>query len=98
MPPKALALLRNNIEPRVSATALTVHATRALFRNEEWIPIESRNAQLVFVEESAQKGCGVTLDTACLTDRFELTRSRARTICEKNTKEATTASPPSGTL
>jgi hypothetical protein len=87
MPPKALVVPRNIIESRLSATAPTAQDIRALFRNEEWISIESRDAQLVFVEEFAQKDCGVTFDTICLTDLFELTRSRIRTICTRAQKK-----------
>jgi hypothetical protein len=53
------------------------------FSKEEWIAIESRNAQLVFMEEFAQKHCGVKLDTTCLAGGFDLTRSGVRTILEK---------------
>jgi hypothetical protein len=35
------------------------------------------------VEEFAQKDCSITLDTTCLADVFELTRSRVRTVREK---------------
>jgi hypothetical protein len=61
MPPKAPALPSNIIEPHLSATALTAQDIRALFRNEGWIAIESRNAQPVFLEELAQNNCGVNL-------------------------------------
>jgi hypothetical protein len=74
---------------------LTAQDIRALFRSEEWIAIESRKAQLVFVEEFAQKDCGVTIDTTCLAEIFEMSRSRVRT---NRATEATTASPSSGTL
>jgi hypothetical protein len=84
MPRKAPALPRNITKPRLS---LMPQDIRRLFRNDEWITIESRNTQLVFVEEFAQKDCGVTFDTTCLADVFELTRSRVRTIREKTQKE-----------
>jgi hypothetical protein len=76
MPPKGWFLPRNVIAPRLSATTLTAQDIRQRFRNEEWITIASRKAQLVFVEEFTQKDCGVTLDTTCLADVFELSRSR----------------------
>jgi hypothetical protein len=86
MPPKAPDLPHNIIEPRLSATALMAHNIRPLFRNAEWITVESRNAQLVFVEEFARKDCGITFDILCLADVFELTRSRIRTIHAKAQK------------
>jgi hypothetical protein len=86
MLPKAPALPCNIIEPHLSTTALTAQDMSAVFRNEEWIAIESRNAQLVFVEEFTQKGCCITLDTTCIADEFELNRSRVRAIREKAPK------------
>jgi hypothetical protein len=35
----------------------------------------------------AQKDCGITFDTTCLADIFELTRSRVRTIRAKAQKK-----------
>jgi hypothetical protein len=61
---------------------LFVHAL-----HEEWIAIESRNAQLVFMEEFTQKGCGVTIETTYLADAFKLTRSCIRTIRAKAQKK-----------
>jgi hypothetical protein len=87
MPLKAPTLPRNTIEARLSAAALTAQDIGALFRNEECIAIESRNAQLVFVEEFAQKGGGVTFDTTYLADAFDPTRSRIRTIRAKAQKK-----------
>jgi hypothetical protein len=41
----------------------------------------------VFVEEFAQKDCGVTLDTTCLAEVFELTPSSVLTIHKKTQKK-----------
>jgi hypothetical protein len=48
--------------------------------NNKWIAIESRNAQLVFIEQFAKTKCGVTIDITVFVALFELTRSRVRAI------------------
>jgi hypothetical protein len=80
------ALPRSIIEPHLFATVLAAQDVRVLFRNAEWIAIESRNAQLAFVEELAQKDRGITLNTTCLADVFDLTRSCVRTVRAKEQK------------
>jgi hypothetical protein len=83
MPPKTPVIFWAVIEPRLPTTALTAQNIRALMRNDEWIAIEYRNAQLVFIEQFAKIECSVTFDTAVLAELFKLTRSCMRAICAK---------------
>jgi hypothetical protein len=79
----------------LSTTSLTAQDIRALMRNDEWIAIESRNTQLVLIEQFAKIECGVTFDTTVLTELFELTLSRVRTIWAKaQRKERPSYHPP----
>jgi hypothetical protein len=69
MPLKTPAISRPVIEPSLSTTALTGQNLRAFTRNDEWIAIESRTTQLLFIEQFAELS--------------ELTRSRVRAIHAK---------------
>jgi hypothetical protein len=75
-----LAIARSTIESRLSVTTLTVKDVHALFRNEEWIALETRSAKLVFLEEFAQIECGAAVNIASLADLFKLTRYRVHTV------------------
>jgi hypothetical protein len=68
------------IESRLSVTALTVQDVHALFRNEEWIALEIRNAKLVFLKEFVETECGAAVNIASLADLFKLTRYRVHTV------------------
>jgi hypothetical protein len=81
--PKTSAISRAVIEPRSSTITITGQDICALLRNDEWIAIESRNVQHVFIEQLAKTECGVTFDTTVLAKLFELTRSRVRAIRAK---------------
>jgi hypothetical protein len=50
MLPETAGISRAVIEPRSFTTAFRAQDIRALTGNDEWIVIESRNAQLLFVE------------------------------------------------
>jgi hypothetical protein len=63
---KTPAISQVMIEPPLSTTALTVQDIRALMNRDEWIAIESRNAQLAFIEQFAKTECGVTFHTTVL--------------------------------
>jgi hypothetical protein len=78
--PKTSAIPRSTTEPHRFATALTAQDLRALLRNKEWIALETRKAQLVFLEEFAQIECGWIFDVAKLANLFKLTRSRVHTL------------------
>jgi hypothetical protein len=43
-----------------------------VFRNEHWIGLESRNAQIPFLNEFAEADSGIRLGSAELADIFEL--------------------------
>jgi hypothetical protein len=68
------------IEPRLSAAALTAQDVCAFMRNDEWIAIEFRNAQLAFIEQFAKIEFGGRFDPTVLAELFDLTSSRVRTI------------------
>jgi hypothetical protein len=71
------------IEPRLSITVPTAQDIPALMRNDQWITIESRSAQLVFIEQSAKIECGGAFNTTVPAELFELTRSRVPAIRAK---------------
>jgi hypothetical protein len=48
--------------------------------SHEWITVESRGVQLVFIEQFAKIECGVTFEATVLTELFEFTRSRVPAI------------------
>jgi hypothetical protein len=58
------------IEPRLSTTSLTAQDIRTLMHNDEWIAIESRIAQLAFIEQFTKTECGVTFDATVLAELF----------------------------
>jgi transposase len=80
---KTAGLPRDVIGPRLSMNPLTAQNIRALFRLGEWKALESRNSQLVYLADSAQLECGITLDAAHLADVFELARGLVRTVRSK---------------
>jgi hypothetical protein len=80
MPPKPPDISQAVIEPHLSTTALTAQDIRAPMRNDEWITIEPRKAQLVLIEQFTKTECGVTFDSTVLAELFELARSRVREI------------------
>jgi hypothetical protein len=51
MPPKTAAIFRARTKPRLSTTTLTAQDIRALMRTDQRTAIESRNGQLVFLEQ-----------------------------------------------
>jgi hypothetical protein len=51
------AISRAVIEPRSSTTAIRAQNIRAVMRDDEWIAIESRNAQHVFIGQFARTEC-----------------------------------------
>jgi hypothetical protein len=62
MPPEAPAISLVVIEPPLSPTDHTVRDIHVLMRNNEWTAIDSRNAQLVFIEQFAKIKCGGTFN------------------------------------
>jgi hypothetical protein len=83
MPPKTPAISRAVIKPPISTTALTAQDIRAVMRNNEWIPVESRNPQLMYIEQLAKTECGITFDTTVPAELFELTHFCVRAIRAK---------------
>jgi predicted sulfurtransferase len=83
MLPKTPTISRAVIEPRLSTTVLTAQEIRTLMRDDKWIAIESRNAQLVFIEQFAKSERGVTLDAIRFAELFELIRFHLRAIRAK---------------
>jgi hypothetical protein len=70
MPPKVLALPREEIDPRLYATGLSDRDIRALLQNDEWGASQLRNQQLVFFAHFAQTECSRRLSAAILARVF----------------------------
>jgi hypothetical protein len=83
MPPKAPVIPCDTVERALRSPRLSGQAIRALLRSESWNALDSRNAQLVFLEEFARTECGIPLDSGHLSDPFNLTRERVCKILSK---------------
>jgi hypothetical protein len=60
---------------------------RALMRNDEWIAIESWNAQLAFIRQFAKTECGIIFDTTGLAELFKFTRARMPAVRAKRQRK-----------
>jgi hypothetical protein len=87
MPSKNAAISGSAIEPRLYAAGFTAKNIRALLPNHEWIALDSRKGQLVFLQESDETECAVRFNSECLVELFELTRSRFRVLLAKARKQ-----------
>jgi hypothetical protein len=83
MPPKAPALTREEIEPRLYATGLPAQDIRSMLRCDEWRALESRNEQLVFFCDFAQAECAVTLSAAIVAQVFGIEPSQVWKVRSK---------------
>jgi hypothetical protein len=83
MPPKAPVIPYETVERALRSTRLSGQDIRALLRSESWNALDSRNAQLVFLQGFARTECGIPLDSGHLSDVFNLTRERVRKILSK---------------
>jgi hypothetical protein len=72
MPPKVPALPRNEIEPRLSITGLSVQDIRALLRAGECFALESRNQKVEFLYDFARSECPTSLPAAIIGHVFEI--------------------------
>jgi hypothetical protein len=90
MPPKTPAIPSDTLDERLAHTPLSGQDLRALLRSEVWNALDSRNAQLVFLDEFARVECGKPLNSGHLADVFDLTRDRVRRVLAKwkNTRGA----------
>jgi hypothetical protein len=61
MPPTAAELLRDISEPAFYRTYVSAQDTRAMLRSDQWMPLESRNQQIVFFHDFVQNKCDITL-------------------------------------
>jgi hypothetical protein len=87
MPPKTPAIPREVLEPLLCATPLTAQDIRAVVRSDQWNTLQSRNAQVAFLAELAERQCGIQLLNPSLAEAFGQTASHIRTIRAKLRKK-----------
>jgi hypothetical protein len=73
MPPKTTVIPREVLEPLLRVTPLTAQDIRAAMRSDQWNTLQSRNAQIGFLAEFAERECGIQLPNLSLAEAFELT-------------------------
>jgi hypothetical protein len=83
MPPKATPIPQNNIANKLASTSLSGQNVRALLRSEAWNELDSRNAQLVFLDTLAWIDCAFAIDSGHLAGIFDLSRDREQKVLTK---------------
>jgi hypothetical protein len=83
MPPKVAALPREVLEPRLYATGVCLQDIRAMHHSPEWRALQSRNQQVVFMDDFIKNECGITLTAAALGATFMIEGSHLRKIRSK---------------
>jgi hypothetical protein len=83
MPLKVSVIPYDTVERALRSTRLLEQDIQALLRSESWNALDSRNAQLVFLEAFARTECGIPLDSGHLSEVFNLTREHVRKILSK---------------
>jgi hypothetical protein len=87
MPPKTPAIPREVLEPMMRATLLTAQDIRVSMRGDQWNSLQSRNAQVAFLAEFAERECSIQLLNLSLAEAFGLTASHIHTIRAKARKK-----------
>jgi hypothetical protein len=64
------ALPREVFEHRLYATEVCADDIRAMLRSPEWCALQSRNQQVVFMDDFIKNECGITLISAALGAAF----------------------------
>jgi hypothetical protein len=95
MPPKAAPIPQDTMANKLASTPFLGQDVRALLRSEAWNELDSRNAQLVFLDAFARIDCTVPLDSGHLAGVFDLTRDRLRKLL---TESKTFPTAPLSTL
>jgi hypothetical protein len=83
MPPKAAALIRRVLRPRLYAIRVPAQDIRALLRCEEWRAWQSRNQQLLCVDGFPNDECGTALIVAAIGNSSRIEGSAVRRIRSK---------------
>jgi hypothetical protein len=83
MPPKVAALPREVLEPRLYATGVCAQDIHAMLRSPEWCALQSRNKQVVFMDDFIMNELGITLTAAALGAAFMIEGSHLRKIRSK---------------
>jgi hypothetical protein len=94
MPPKVAALPREVLEPRLYATGVCAQDIRAMLRSPEWCALQSRNQQVVFMDDFIKNECGITLTAAALGAAFMIKGSHLRKIRSKAQNKSKAAHRP----
>jgi hypothetical protein len=90
MSPKTPAFPYDVMHVKIASSPLSDQDVRTLLRSETWNVLESRNDQLVFLEEFSRTEYVRPLDSGHLGDVFGLTRDRIRKVlikAQKSSKE-----------
>jgi hypothetical protein len=83
MPLKVAALPREVLEPRLYATEVCAQDIRAMLCSRESRALQSRNQQVVFMDDFITNECGITLTAAALAAEFMIEGSHLRKIRRK---------------
>jgi hypothetical protein len=94
MPPKVAALPRKVLEPRLYDTGVCIQDIRAMLRSPEWCAVQSRNQEVVFMDDFIKTECGMTLTAAALGAACMIEDSHLRKIRRKAQNEPKAAHRP----
>jgi hypothetical protein len=87
MPLITPAIPREALEPLLRVATLTAQDICAAMRSDQWNTLQSRNAQVAFLAEFAEREYGIQFLNLSLAEAFGLTASHIRTIPAKARKK-----------
>lgn len=83
MPPKVATVPRQVPEPGRYATGVAVQNICAMPRSDKWCALQSRDRQLLFIDNCLKNECGIALAAVAIGDTFVIEGSHARKIRSK---------------
>jgi hypothetical protein len=94
MPHKVPALSTEVLEPDLSHAGLTGQDTRAIFRDTDWISLDSQNRQVTFLFDFARCNCSLGLSNQVLGRISQIAPQHVAKILFKSRNSSTPAHRP----
>ena len=86
MPPKAVALTKDELYERCSSTIISARDVRAFVKDESFLQITTRNEQMIFFKEFLQNVCYISPNAKLLSTVFQIKEGNVRKIMCKARK------------
>ncbi|KAK8854380.1 hypothetical protein M9Y10_016942 [Tritrichomonas musculus] len=83
MPPKAVALTKDELYERCSSTIISARDVRAFVKDESFIQITTRNEQMIFFKEFLEDVCYISANIKLLATVYNIKEGNARKIMYK---------------